>query len=48
MKRLLLLFVLLCLLSAPAISIGKDKIGDDTDLLLFYSSDVVGETEPCG
>ena len=49
MKRLLLLFVLLCLLPAPAISMVEgDAAAGSGDLLLFYSSDVAGETEPCG
>jgi hypothetical protein len=48
MKRLLLLFVLLCLLPAPTITAGGGKTAGGEDLLLFYSNDVAGETEPCG
>ena len=47
MNRLFSLFVMLCLLSSAPLT-GQATTGSGQDLLLFYSSDVAGETEPCG
>jgi len=47
MKRLIMLFVVFILFAA-GISAAGDALAAGQDLLLFYSNDVIGETEPCG
>lgn len=47
MNRLFLLFILL-FLSAPVLTARGDATAGGEHLLLFYSNDVAGETEPCG
>jgi hypothetical protein len=47
MRLLFMLIVFLCLITSgiytPATSIAGEQ-----NLLIFYSNDVAGETEPCG
>lgn len=47
MKRLIMLFVVFILFAAE-ISAAGAALAAGQDLLLFYSNDVIGETEPCG
>jgi len=47
MRRLCLLIVMLCLTTSGSYAAGNALAGEQ-DLLLFYSNDVIGETEPCG
>ena len=47
MRRLIILIVFLSLI--PSGSTIADSAGTGKqNLLLFYSNDVIGETEPCG
>ncbi len=45
-----LLFILIALLSLIATGLTTSNAGGsgEQDLLIFYSNDVIGETEPCG
>lgn len=47
MRRLSLLIVLL-FLAMPGLDSIQATVAGEQDFLLFYSNDVVGETEPCG
>jgi hypothetical protein len=47
MRRLIILILLLGLISSGSILAGS-AIAGDQNLLLFYSNDVLGKTEPCG
>jgi hypothetical protein len=47
MRRLIILILLLGLIPSESILAGS-AIAGDQNLLLFYSNDVLGETEPCG
>lgn len=47
MRRLLLLFILLSL-AVPGSPAAVAQTAGEQDLLIFYSNDVLGETEPCG
>lgn len=47
MKRFIMLFTLLYLL-APGICGAAASTPANQELLIFYSNDVIGETEPCG
>jgi hypothetical protein len=42
-----MLAVLLSVLLTGAYAVGTETSGDQ-NLLVLYSSDVIGETEPCG
>jgi hypothetical protein len=47
MRRFVILFFLQCLFVSGLALPGSLKAAQQ-DLLLFYSNDVMGETEPCG
>jgi len=47
MRRLLMVILLLSLV-APGINSAEANVAGEQNLLIFYSNDVVGETEPCG
>ena len=47
MRRLILLILILGLIPSGSALAGSAITGEQ-NLLLFYSSDVLGETEPCG
>jgi len=47
MKILMILFLLHCIFAAGLALPGSPRAAEQK-LLLFYSNDVVGETEPCG
>lgn len=47
MNRLIIFILLLSLIPSGTIIAGS-AITDQQNLLLFYSNDVLGETEPCG
>ncbi len=47
MKRLFMLLLILILIPA-GINAGGITVAGEQNLLLFYSNDVMGETEPCG
>jgi len=47
MRRLILLILMLGLIPSGA-TFARSAIAGDQNLLLFYSNDVLGETEPCG
>jgi len=46
--RHLLMFVLLSSLIAPGIQAANMTVSGEQDLIIFYSNDVIGETDPCG
>ena len=47
MRRLIILIIFLSLMpSGP--TIAGSSVSGKQELLLFYSNDVLGETEPCG
>jgi len=46
--RRLLMFVLLASLVAPGIQAADISVSGGQDLIIFYSNDVIGETDPCG
>jgi hypothetical protein len=45
-----LLFILIVLLSLAATGLipANAEVNAEQNLLIFYSNDVMGETEPCG
>ena len=47
MQRLLM-FMLLVSLIAPEIRAADISVSGEQDLIIFYSNDVIGETDPCG
>jgi len=47
MRHLCMLFLMLCLTASGIYAAGAALAGEQ-ELLLFYSNDVIGETEPCG
>jgi hypothetical protein len=47
MRRFVILFFLQCLFAAGLTLPGTPQAAQQ-NLLLFYSNDVLGETEPCG
>jgi len=47
MRRILMLIIMLSLAASGTCATGATVTGEQ-NLLLFYSNDVVGETEPCG
>jgi hypothetical protein len=47
MIRLLMLIIILSLIPS-GIYAGGTSVAGEQNLLLFYSNDVTGETEPCG
>ena len=47
MRRFIILILLLSLIPSGWALAGSTIAGDQ-NLLLFYSNDVLGETEPCG
>jgi len=47
MIRLLVLILMLSLMPA-GIFVADASVTGEQNLLLFYSNDVTGETEPCG
>ena len=47
MRFIIMLTVLLSLLGTEA-HIAVAKVAGEQNLLVFYSNDVIGETEPCG
>ncbi len=47
MRHLCILIVFLTLLMSGSVQAGS-SYEDTQNLLLFYSNDVLGETEPCG
>jgi hypothetical protein len=47
MRRLIFLIIIMILVP-PGFIRADSAISDDHNLLLFFSNDVVGETEPCG
>jgi hypothetical protein len=42
------MFVLLASLIAPGIQAADISASGEQDLIIFYSNDVIGETDPCG
>lgn len=48
MRRLYMLLIVMLSLITAGISATTAAVAAGQDLLLFYSNDVVGETEPCG
>lgn len=46
--RRLLMFMLLASLIAPGIWAADISVSGEQDLIIFYSNDVIGETDPCG
>jgi hypothetical protein len=47
MRRLIILILFLSLIPSGSTIAGSTAAGEH-NLLLFYSNDVIGETEPCG
>ena len=47
MRRLIILIIFLSLIPSGSTIAGSKDAGEQK-LLLFYSNDVLGETEPCG
>ena len=47
MRRLIILILLLSLIPSGS-TIAGSAVAGEQNLLLFYSNDVIGETEPCG
>ena len=47
MRRLIILILFLSLIPSGSTIAGSTGAGEH-NLLLFYSNDVLGETEPCG
>jgi len=47
MRRFAIIFFLHCLFAAGLAQPDSSKAAQQ-NLLLFYSNDVIGETEPCG
>ena len=47
MKPLIILILLLSLIPSGS-SLGGSSVYAKQEVLLFYSNDVLGETEPCG
>jgi hypothetical protein len=47
MRRLVILILFLILIPSWS-TIAVSSVPGDQELLLFYSNDVLGETEPCG
>ena len=47
MRPLFIIIVLLSL-TAPVLATATADVNDEQNLLIFYSNDVIGETEPCG
>ena len=47
MRRLIILILLLTLIQSGSTLAGSAP-GGEQNILLFYSNDVLGETEPCG
>jgi len=47
MRRLIILILFLNLILPGSILAGSSVDGEH-NILLFYSNDVIGETEPCG
>ena len=47
MRRLIILILFLSLIPSGSTIAGSAFAGEH-NLLLFYSNDVIGETEPCG
>jgi hypothetical protein len=48
MRRFLILLFLQCLCAAGLALPDLTKAAQQQNLLLFYSNDVIGETDPCG
>jgi len=46
--RRLLMFVLLASLIAPGIRAADISASGEQEMIIFYSNDVIGETDPCG
>lgn len=47
MRRIFMLIIMLSL-TASGIYAAAATVTDEQNLLIFYSNDVIGETEPCG
>jgi len=47
MRRLIFLIIFLSLIPSGS-TMAAPSVPDKQELLLFYSNDVLGETEPCG
>ena len=47
MRRLIILILFLGLVPSGS-TIASSTVNGEHNLLLFYSNDVIGETEPCG
>jgi hypothetical protein len=47
MRRLIILILFLSLIPSGS-TIAGSTVSGEHNLLLFYSNDVIGETEPCG
>ncbi len=47
MRRLFILILFLSL-AASGIHAAEESATGEQNLLIFYSNDVIGETEPCG
>ena len=48
MRSLLILMLLLGFAASGPATAGDGSGGGEQNLLVFYSNDVLGETEPCG
>jgi len=46
--RRLIIFILFLSLVPSGSTIAGSTVAGEHNLLLFYSNDVIGETEPCG
>ena len=47
MRRVIILILFLSLIPSGS-TIAGSSVPDKQEFLLFYSNDVLGETEPCG
>ncbi len=48
MRHSVLIFIVVLCLTASGIEAAVVAESGEQNLLLFYSNDVIGETEPCG
>jgi hypothetical protein len=46
--RPLFILIILFSLAATILTTAKADVSGEQNLLIFYSNDVIGETEPCG